>query len=329
MLVPDIKYCNVVFHLNLVLLPNFIIASCKTSFIISEMLHPPTLQPNTRLYKMPNIFSRVSKKPHPATTLSKMSIPFTKNVTINTRQDRNSFLPVTTDQLNLHKWNATHLPLPLPLISMLFPDTWMSDTFWPLLLTSCLKKFQRDVLQNSWCLWPDSFRHDSGHAWSNTGNLQAYHHHIEAEEHGNRDYSATSTTAVSMPIARFSYSHECPDAWKLSIWAVIRRTSHSYRSCTKIIPPWISLKFPAAFPSELPTEEPILVPDYEPNNYSPIGEPSIFLSPYTNEIPTEVINFPSVIPKNNLPQFHVLNQETIPVLNPQVLHITSHQRSLS
>ena len=67
-----------------------------TSFSISGILHPPTLQPNTGLYKMSHTYSRLSEKPHPATTLSKLFPPFTKIVTTNNRQYGNSLLPVTT-----------------------------------------------------------------------------------------------------------------------------------------------------------------------------------------------------------------------------------------
>ena len=102
------------FHLNPVLLPNFRRSLLSTSYSISELLQPLTLQPNTSLNKMPNISSRLSDKPHPYTTLSKLSTPFTKNVTTNDRQDGHYLMPVTIDQLTLHERN-TPSPLPCPI----------------------------------------------------------------------------------------------------------------------------------------------------------------------------------------------------------------------
>ena len=102
------------------------------------MLHPPTLQTNTIIYKMSHISSRLSETPHPATNLLKLSTPFRKNVTTKTRKDRHSLLTVRTTQLTLHKCKSLLPPLPLPMYIMLFPDPWTADSPWPLLLASCL-----------------------------------------------------------------------------------------------------------------------------------------------------------------------------------------------
>ena len=127
------------FHFNLFLLSEFSIISWVTSFGISKLLHPPNLQPNTRIYKIShNISSRLSEKPHPATILLKLSTPFKKNVTTKTRQYGYYLLPVRTLQLNLHKRNSLLLPFPLPLAVILFLGIWAVNSSCTLLLASCL-----------------------------------------------------------------------------------------------------------------------------------------------------------------------------------------------
>ena len=59
--------------------------------------------------------------------------------------------------------------------------------------------------------------------------------------------------------------------------------------------------FTATFPYEIPTEETTSVPDYEPNNYSRSGQPSILQSPFSTEITTEAPIFPSEIPTEAIP----------------------------
>ena len=133
---------NLWFHLNSVLLPIFRIASGMTSWSLSNLLHPPTLQPHTRIYKMTHISFSLSEKPHPDTYSSKLSTPLTKNVTTRTRQDDHYFLPVKTDMFTLHHKNYLLLPLNISpaLESMLFMTPWTENAYRPLWLTSCLAK---------------------------------------------------------------------------------------------------------------------------------------------------------------------------------------------
>ena len=128
------------FHLNPELLLYFSRASWATSCSISGMLHPNTLQSNTRLYKIPHISSKISETPHPATTLLKLPTNFMINLTTKTRQYGNFFLSITTPLLTLHKRNSLLIPLPPPLARMLFPGPWKAYVSHPLLLASWLKK---------------------------------------------------------------------------------------------------------------------------------------------------------------------------------------------
>ena len=125
-------------YLNPVFLPDSRRASWATSFSISNMLHPHTLQPNTRIYKIPHISYRLSEKPNQATSLLKVYTPFTKNVTTKTRQGGHYLLTVTNPLLNRYMRNYLPHPLPLALSSMLLLAPHATKSSRPSLLTSCL-----------------------------------------------------------------------------------------------------------------------------------------------------------------------------------------------
>ena len=143
---------SICFYLNPYLFPYFIRISWATSYSIFELLHPPTLQPNTRLSNIPHISSRISKMPHPATNLSKMSNLFTSNITTKTIQAGYSFLPVTSPQLTLHNCNSLFIPLPCPwpvtCFQILGRWTHPVQYYWH----HAWQKFRWNVLQNSWFL---------------------------------------------------------------------------------------------------------------------------------------------------------------------------------
>ena len=125
-------------YLNPVLLPNFSRASCKTSCSISELLYLPTLRPNTRIYKYSPYIILAIREATSSHYFIKTAHLFHKNVTSKTRQDGHSLLPVTTPGLTLHKRNSLLLPLPPPLVSMLFLDPQTTVASRPLLLASYL-----------------------------------------------------------------------------------------------------------------------------------------------------------------------------------------------
>ena len=63
---------------------------------------------------------------------------FPKNTTTKTIQDRHSYLPVKTPQMNLHTRNYLLLPIPLTLTSIVFLSSQATDAYRTLLLVSCL-----------------------------------------------------------------------------------------------------------------------------------------------------------------------------------------------
>ena len=149
---------------------------------------------------MPHISSKLSETPHPDTTLLKLSTPFTKNVTTNARQDGNSLLPVTTDQFTLHERN----PPPSPVQYVVSESS--DGGRIPAIIIAVMP-------QNSSRKTSYRIRDAYGWIYSTTTmllleptqeKLQAYHNHIEAEEHAAD--SDTATTAVYAPIVRFHSS---------------------------------------------------------------------------------------------------------------------------
>ena len=136
--------------------------------------------------------------PHSATTLSKNSTPFMKNVTTKTRQDGNSFLPVTTPQLTLHKQNSL-LPPPTPDLVQNFVSGSSDGRRIPDIIIGIMPDKSFHETSYKFC---DTY----GRIYSTTTRLliepmqdkiQAYHHHIEAEE--NAAASANTTTDTSDP----------------------------------------------------------------------------------------------------------------------------------
>ena len=251
------------FHFNPDLLPYFIRTSQATSWDISELLHPPSLQQNTRLSNMPHISSSLSETLHPATTLSKLSTPFTKNVSTKTKQNGHSLLPVTNPWLTLNKQNFILLPLPLhlPLVSMMFQDPRTVGASLLLLLTSCLTTVSVRYPTNSWYLWPDLFYRDQATAWTHserTPNLPPYCwgrivRYCRFQYYYRRIISWNSVRGSSQWRSKlFSQWFSQSKSLKLDIYiptwetigrATIRRTYHSSRSWTNRMSQWRSTFF--------------------------------------------------------------------------------------